>query len=67
VEGLIDQHSRQVEVEASQATSEHDASSDNTDDDDVDDASDGPLIVTIDHVCVTFGTTKSYKIDLLQP
>lgn len=43
----------------------HDGDTDDDDNDDDDDGVGPPLILTIDHVYCTFGTTKSYKIDLL--
>lgn len=58
VEELLRQYdTRQTDGSASVGSKSDDNDSDQDD-------SDGPLIVTIDHVCVTFGTTKFYRIDL---
>jgi hypothetical protein len=38
--------------------------SDSTEKDEDDDDNDVPLILSVDHVYCTFGTTKTYKIDL---
>jgi len=53
----------QGEAEASQDTSQEFTSSSDSSDGEVD--GDNPLIVTVDHVHVTFGTTKSFRIDLV--
>ena len=61
VKALLDSQRREVIHNASSVnTHKDDGVGDNSDDDN----SDGPLILTIDHVYCTFGTTKTYRIDL---
>ena len=62
VQALLDSP-RQRDIMINEASLDNTHNGDGDDDDD-DDNSGGPLMLTIDHIYCTFGTTKTYRIDL---
>jgi hypothetical protein len=67
VEEILRRHQHLGDIDASHGTTQEATNDNGSDDkdDDEDSTSDGPLVVTIEHVHVTFGTMKSFRIDLM--
>lgn len=71
VQELLERHARSMEAcqdstdRHELASGAHDEEGDSSSDDGNIASNEGPLIISIDHIHITFGTTKSFRIDLL--